>query len=874
MRRIFNRTLPLNGQCKRQRGGSLVLLLFFWLVTCPVFGQGNPKRAATVADYHLWGNMYFEKISDYGNWIAYRMQYDEHPDTLIVQNTNSRIKYRFADGDGKFHGEKWFTAKHGETLDLLDLSTAKRKQLTGVKSYALSSDNQTLVTIEKTDNGTVLCLSKPSGGLVEKTLGVTAFSMSPTGDAIAYQSGSKVIWLPLNPALSPWQIGAGSGECHFAWQENGKSFAFISKGQDADRVFHAVPKERKYTVFNPLATPGFPSGKQIASGSGSQLAVSPDGQRVFFGLLDPAEFSRYDGKEIKVWNGSDKFFYPQKSKYNNLAAWPKVAAWFPYGNRFLPLAGTERPCIFFNATQQYAITYGIYEIGPQYKEVPNVNYYLTDLATGKTSLWLENQSNVRYELSVSPGGKYAAYLKGGNWWVYDFRTGKHHNVSNGKISGIVETNGYERYAFGVAGWGPGDGSLLVYDAADIWEIDLGNFSRARLTAGKEQGAVYRIAFTVGELNGRRNFDWHTDYMLDTKKGILLKAVTDTTQAYYLRDRKGTLKVLDSGAYGLNGLTKASKVPTYVWQSETFNSPVEFRVKNTGDKRYRVIQKSNSHHGDFLWKEPEIVKYKDSLGNSLKGILYYPADHDARKKYPMVVHIYQQQFYRLYKYGIPSQNDESGYNVQHLTAQGYFVFEPDIISNHNEPGVAAVDCVESGVKAVLGKGLVDAGRIALMGHSFGGYETNFIITKSDFFACAIASAGISDLQSFYLGISPSLGRPEIWRMESQQWDMAESLFGDRKRYERNSPMTYVADIGTPLFHWTGEADNNVNPSQTYSFYVALRRLDKKQVLVTYPNEKHGLVDPKNQKDLFRKVDDWLAYYLKKEPPAQWIADGIK
>lgn len=85
---------------------------------------------------------------------------------------------------------------------------------------------------------------------------------------------------------------------------------------------------------------------------------------------------------------------------------------------------------------------------------------------------------------------------------------------------------------------------------------------------------------------------------------------------------------------------------------------------------------------------------------------------------------------------------------------------------------------------------------------------------------------------------------------------------------------MANIQTPLFHWIGEADNNVNPAQTTSFYVALRRLDKKQILVTYPKEKHGLVNPVSQRDLATRIDDWLVYYLKKEPPADWIANAIK
>ncbi|MFT3793757.1 prolyl oligopeptidase family serine peptidase [Flavobacterium sp.] len=874
MEKLVKNTLSRDWQCAHSGGGLLVLVLFFWLVSCPVSGQGKPNRVATEADYNLWGNMYFENISDYGNWISYRMQYDELPDTLVVQHTKSRVKFKFLEADGKFQGEKWFTAKHGDTLDLLDLATGKTRQLTGIMSYALSSDNTTLLTIEKQEAATMFCISKPSGGTIEKIPNVSAFSMAPTNDAVVYKSGNKVIWLPLDGTKSPWEIEAGSGDCHFAWQSNGKSFAFVSKGEKENQVFHAIPKEKKIHIFSPSTMLSFPSGKQIATGSLSQLTISNDGQRIFFGLLDPGELTKYNGKEIKVWNGNDKYFYPQKNRVNNFAGWPKMAAWMPVENRFLLIGSTERPYIFFNATMDYAITYSPYEIGPQYIEVPNTNYYLTHLRTGQTRLLLENQSNVHYELSVSPNGKYLAYIKGADWWIYEFDTGKHTNITNGKIPDLVDAEGFENYAFGVAAWGLKDSSLLVYDQNDIWEIGLEKAFKKRLTKGKEKGVTYRIAFTVSELNGKRNFDWRFDHALDTKKGILLKAVTDTTRAYYFRDAKGKLNNIDNGSCGLLGIIKAPRADAYVWQSETFNDPPEFRTKNLRDNKYRVVEKSNRHHKNFLWREPEIIRYKNNSGNNLNGILYYPADYDTTKKYPMVVHIYQKQFYHLYLYDIPSLYKDDGFNIQHLTAHGYFVFEPDITSHEGEPGMAALDCVESGVKAVIVKGSVLPNSVALIGHSFGGYETNYIATRSGLFACAISGAGISDAQSFYLGISIWLGRPEIWRLETQQWDMKKSLFEDRRRYERNSPMTYVADIKTPILQWTGEADNNVNPNQSYAFYVALRRLNKEQMLVTYPNEKHGLVNPKNQKDLSKKTDDWLAFYLKKELPAQWIADGIK
>src|SRR5690606_18072510 len=139
-------------------------------------------------------------------------------------------------------------------------------------------------------------------------------------------------------------------------------------------------------------------------------------------------------------------------------------------------------------------------------------------------------------------------------------------------------------------------------------------------------------------------------------------------------------------------------------------------------------------------------------------------------------------------------------VANLTSQGYFVLMPDIIYGKGNPGMDATDCVVAATNHVIGMGMVKRDRIALMGHSFGGYETNFIITQTSLFRTAISGASIFDLPSWYLSISRNSGDPEIWRFESQQWRMGKSLYADREGYERNSPSSWVENVNTPLLLW--------------------------------------------------------------------------
>jgi dipeptidyl aminopeptidase/acylaminoacyl peptidase len=216
----------------------------------------------------------------------------------------------------------------------------------------------------------------------------------------------------------------------------------------------------------------------------------------------------------------------------------------------------------------------------------------------------------------------------------------------------------------------------------------------------------------------------------------------------------------------------------------------------------------------------------------------------------------------------------GFNIANLTAKGYFVLLPDIEYEMGNPGLSAADCTIAATKEVIRRGLVNSDKIGLTGHSFGGYETNFIITQTDLFAAAVSGAGISDLRSHYLSIGWPLGSAEIWRYESQQLRMNKSLFEDKDGYDRNSPVVHADRVNTPLLLWTGEEDRQIHYYQSIAFYLALQRCNKKEIMLVYPSDRHVIYDRSHQKDLTRRIEEWFDYYLKDKSEAKWIVNGTK
>jgi dipeptidyl aminopeptidase/acylaminoacyl peptidase len=269
----------------------------------------------------------------------------------------------------------------------------------------------------------------------------------------------------------------------------------------------------------------------------------------------------------------------------------------------------------------------------------------------------------------------------------------------------------------------------------------------------------------------------------------------------------------------------------------------------------------------------MIHYSNSIGQSLNGALFYPANYDPMQKYPMVVYPYEKQSRDLFQYENPSMLNMGGFNVTNFTTRGYFVLLPDIIHVKGDTGISALDCVVAATQKVIDMGIIDKDKIGLMGHSFGGYEANFIITQTDIFAAAVSGSGVSDMVSWYLTMGWNGSKPDMWRSETQQWRMGKSFYDDQHAYYRNSPIVHALNIQTPVLLWSGKLDYQVDWHQNMEFYLALRRLGKKNIMLLYPDEGHVIFGVDNQIDLTNKTQDWFDYYLKDKKTTEWINKGV-
>jgi dipeptidyl aminopeptidase/acylaminoacyl peptidase len=874
------------------RGFNLLRLPFLAfilpLLTCPLLGQVVQKKQLNSADYHLWGELQFDKIAPNGKWASYRMGYESGADTLFIRNTESMKTFAFPSANiSSFGATTWFACLENQELRLLNLKNGKLETIADVTQYAFSADADKLVILKKTNSGeNALIIRNSKGAVIDKINGVHDFKIGPTGENLVYwatiNNKNQVGLFNLGKTREQLSILQNQEDSFydFTWDESGKAFAFYSRltaSAPIGRLYYYNLGNKSVLHLDPTMQPDFPSDANITNNSHYKLSISDDLQKVFFAIKSNSiqERTKPDS-DVELWNGYAKWIYPMQQKSGQFQDYPHLAVWFPTEHRFSSVSTTELPKVMLSGNQQYAILSNPQAYEPQFEYEGPRDYYIVNLATGEKNLFLRKHSIYSSDILPSPFGKYITYFKEKNWWVYDISTKTHTNVTlniKEKFEGKVRKL-YGDSAFGNPGWSTNDDEILIYDQYDIWAIKPDGTSFRRLTHGREKQIQFRIPQTYNGIGLKGNFDGWTSNSINLENELLLRAEgSDGQSGYYKWKHKSGENPIVYTHHYIDQFTYAQNRHTFIYQQQKFERPPQLMLQNSIVAQKLLFQ-SNPQQEKYSWGKSELIEYHNSKGTKLKGVLFYPSNYDSQKKYPMIVHVYEKQSNELHHYVNPSQFTEDGLNTTVFTTQGYFVLYPDIQLEIGNPGMSATDCTVSATKEIIARGLVNSKKIGLIGHSFGGYETAFIITQTGLFATAVAGAGITDLNSFYLTVGWDSGKPDMWRFQKEQWQMSKSPFEDPLAYNHNSPVACADKITTPLLLWTGKQDQHVDWHQSVEFHLALRRLNKKHIFLLYPNEKHSILKQTNQKDLLDRVQQWFGYYLKDEVPDSWISEGVK
>jgi dipeptidyl aminopeptidase/acylaminoacyl peptidase len=628
--------------------------------------------------------------------------------------------------------------------------------------------------------------------------------------------------------------------------------------------------------FDPATATAVPAGMRIVSYR--KPSWSTDGADIFVGIarwdekIPKAKDSKEPAEEqasVDIWHWRDTDVQPkQKKSAEQDKRRNMLAVWHVEQNGFVQLGHelTGQVTPLKNQKLAYSTEWKAYAMDRSIGR-PAADLYLVDLATGSPTRIKDKLMNDRY-LQASPGGHYLLYLQDDHYWTVNVATHATVNITKNVKTSFVDKESDETVKqlppFGVAGWTKDDRDVILYDKFDLWRISPDGTGAVRLTDGAADQVRHRYVKLDAE-----------DEFIDAEKPLYVSlfGIWSKKSGFgrvSLKEAQPKTERLIWDDKSIERLTKARNADVYGYVSETFEESPNIYVGGAELTAAKKVTATNPFQSNYAWSHSELIEYKSPKGQRLQGALYYPADYEPGRKYPMVVYLYEKLSDGLHHYSALSER--SYYNPSAITSHGYFLLMPDIVFRPREPGLSVAECVTAAVKQVLTKGAVDEKKVGVVGHSWGGFDTAFLATHTTLFAAAVAGAPITDLVSNYGNHHWSSGIAETDHIETGQQRMEVPLYEDLQAYIGNSAVFNVQNMTTPLLIEVGDSDGTVFFHQGLELYNVARRAKKNVVLLEYAGEDHGLRKKADQIDYQHRIFAWFGHYLKDEPPATWITDG--
>jgi dipeptidyl aminopeptidase/acylaminoacyl peptidase len=315
-------------------------------------------------------------------------------------------------------------------------------------------------------------------------------------------------------------------------------------------------------------------------------------------------------------------------------------------------------------------------------------------------------------------------------------------------------------------------------------------------------------------------------------------------------------------YGALSLNRAGTMFGFVRQ--TPDTPPEAFVALVNSFAPVQVSRANADLKLPALGRTEVIRWKATDGKEIEGLLTYPVGYQAGQKVPLILNVhggptgvFQQTFiggrgayplatFAARGYAILRANPRgsSGYGVEFRRA------------NIKDWGGADYQDLMKGVDQVIAMGVADPERLGVMGWSYGGFMTTWIVTQTHRFKVASAGAPVTNLMSFNGTADIPAFVPDYFG--GQFWEAMEL-------YQKHSPIFNVKGVTTPTMIQHGDADIRVPISQGYEFYNALRAQGVPTRMIVLPRQPHGPNEPKMQVAVMQANLDWFEKYLGGKSP---------
>ena len=718
---------------------------------------------------------------------------------------------------------------------------------------------------------------------------VTEYEWNRNGDWIAYAVSSKD---GDKDGAFARHIADGSvkalhtGRGHYkslAFDEAGAELTFVS--DEADYAQKVSPYRLYYWKASTATAPATEIASASTSGMPKGLVVSEfaaprfskDGARVYFGTgVPPAPLPDPDDKtppatKVDLWNYKDPLIQPmQKVREQQERERTYRAVVHLADKRFVQLATEDLPNVTPGDDPSQAL--GLSDMAYRQEISWDQDYndvFLLDLKSGKPKKVLEHWAS--NATTMSPGGKYVLYFdeRNGHWFTYRVSDGTRVNLTEKIASKFQQENNTPDLPgpYGAGGWTADDKSVLLYDKFDIWEVKPDGTGARMITNGAGKG--HNLTFRY------RGMD-PDERVVPSNKALLLSAVDEETRAsgfYRIASLATTTApekvVMLDKAFG--PVTKAKNADTVVFTLSRFEEFPDLWVSDPTFKDMKKVSNANPQASEYLMGKSELIDYVNADGRKLRAILTRPENFDPNKKYPLMVYIYEELTQGLHAYNAP--NVGTSINIPRYVSNGYVVLRPDIVYETGYPGQSAEKCVIPAVNTVVAMGFIDPKRIGIQGHSWGGYQITYLVTRTNMFAAVEAGASVSNMVSAYGGIRWGTGMSRAFQYEKTQSRIGAPPWDAPLQFIENSPIFWVKKVQTPYLTIHNDEDDAVPWYQGIEWFTAMRRLGKESYMFTFNGEKHGLRNRDNMKYWTVHMDEFFDHYLLGKPRPEWMDKGV-
>ncbi len=338
--------------------------------------------------------------------------------------------------------------------------------------------------------------------------------------------------------------------------------------------------------------------------------------------------------------------------------------------------------------------------------------------------------------------------------------------------------------------------------------------------------------------------WSPDSRALFFRAVDNKTYDETIYRYTVADQK-----LEPLARGEESFTRLQGTSVgLVVSIEAATRPSDLWVLGPGTSRTRVTD-LNPQLARFMFSKPELFYFDNADGDRLGALLYRPAGLALNDKVPVITWVYEKLTQNRHRFNPRDQM---------FISHGYAMLMPNVKVKVGQTADSFEKCVVPAVNTVRQMGFTN-GRFGLWGHSFGGYATSNLITRTSMFAAAVSGATPPELFRNWAS-----GRDRDSRnIETGQARMGGNPFDYPERYLSQSAFFHLDKVTTPVLILHGEKDLTILFGEGEMMFYALRQLGKTAELVSYANGDHSLSRHSRTDaiDVNNRILDWFARYLQ-------------